>query len=157
MRLSREDILNTILEYLDLLANGRGGATENLEALDVVLDKLALAYHFAEYETEGIVYPDAVREEYERMRKLTVEQFPDFGYYNKPSSVTGEVAEAQMFVGDAVDDVADMAVDLLEVAWRWQNTSVDDALWHFRLGYESHWGEHLRYLQLYIRASKEEA
>ena len=157
MQLGREDILKTILEYLDLIANGKGGAAENLQALDLALDKLALAYHFARYETGGVVYPDAPREEYERMRSLTVEQFPDFGYYNKPSSVIGEVAEAEVFVGDAVDDVADMAVDLLEVAWRWQNTSVDDALWHFRLGYESHWGEHLRYLQLYIRASREEA
>ena len=44
-------------------------------------------------------------------------------------------------IADAYDDIADIAGDLFQVQWCFANTSDRDALWHFGLGYDSHWGD----------------
>ena len=153
--MSREDIYNSVLEYLDLIEVGRKDAQENLQTLEKVLAKLALAYYYSDYQFDETDYPDAPEGE-KKWHKLAAERFPDFGYYNMPISITQQPGEPQWGGGYAIDDIGDIATDLHEVAWCWQNTSIEDALWHFRFGFESHWGEHLRYLQLYIHAFKNE-
>ena len=65
-----------------------------------------------------------------------------------------KVGEAALNVGDAVDDIADIAMDLDDVLCRWTE-SPDDALWHFVHGFNAHWGEHLRALQLYLYVRRE--
>ena len=57
--------------------------------------------------------------------------------------------EPAVTAGDAVDDLTDIAVDLQEVLDR-SGKSTDDAIWHFRFGYQAHWGRHLRWLQLIL-------
>lgn len=154
MYMNREDIHNAVLEYIDLIENNRGTVEENLLALEVVLDKLALAHNFIDFQFDAADHREAPREDYKRLRQLAEARFPGFGYYNLPGSITENIAESTMVVGDALDDVADIAVDLHEIAWCWDNNSPEDALWHFQFGYESHWGEHLRSLRLYILAAK---
>jgi len=55
-------------------------------------------------------------------------------------------------VGDAIDDITDIAVEMEEIEWRWKNTSEADALWHFRFGASRHWIDHMRQLQFYLNA-----
>jgi hypothetical protein len=153
MQISRADIYNAVIEYLALIEIGKSNAEENLQTLEMVLDKLALAYHYSEHQFDEADYPDAL-EAQKKWHKLASQRFPDFGYYNMPISITQRIGESEWGMGDAIDDLGDIAKDLQEVAWCWQNTSIEDALWHFRFGFESHWGEHLRFLQLYIRAFK---
>jgi hypothetical protein len=43
--------------------------------------------------------------------------------------------------------LTDISIDLKEVQWKWENTSIDDAPWCFENGYITHWGWHLRSLQ----------
>ena len=50
----------------------------------------------------------------------------------------------------AVDNLAGIINDLEAVAWRFENTSAADALFDFELGFQSHWGRHLRSLQLFL-------
>ena len=83
-------------------------------------------------------------------------RFPSLGYYNIPSTISVNVGEAEMHTGDALDDLADIANELSECVWRWQNNSENDALWHFRFSYETHWRSHLRSLQLYLQALRSE-
>lgn len=54
--------------------------------------------------------------------------------------------------GDAIDDLADIAGELQEVAWLWRNAGPDPALWQFHLLYRGHWGQHLHGLRLYFHA-----
>jgi hypothetical protein len=75
--MNRNDIHNAVLEYIDLIENGRGGAEENLRSLELVLDKLALAHNFIEYQFDNTDYPDAPRKDYKRLRKLAEARFPD--------------------------------------------------------------------------------
>lgn len=65
-------------------------------------------------------------------------------------SVTKELGESKVLLGDGIDDIVDILLDLKGVLWRFSNTSVDDALWHLNQDYQYHWGLHLRNLQLYL-------
>jgi hypothetical protein len=150
-----QDIRVSINDFLDLLENSKGDAQANMHALELALDRLALAYHFA-----GNVFveyqPDPPKQDYERFRKLASVRFPRFGLYNVPSRITDQIMETELQVGDALDDLADIARDLSAVVWCWEHTSEMNALWHFRFGYEQHWGEHLRHLQSYLSALRSE-
>lgn len=108
MRMNPHDIHNAVLEYLDLIEKGKGDAEENLQALELSLDKLALAHNFIEYQFDATHHPKAPGQDYERLRKLAEARFPDFGYYNTPVCITEKIAESEMSVGDPIDDVADI-------------------------------------------------
>ncbi len=157
MHMNRQDIRKAVDDFLDLLENGKGSEKENIRALEFALDQLALASHFLDDEFDEVAYPDPPTQNYNQLRDLAVRRFPKFGFYNVPSKITAQVMEAKMQVGDALDDVADIACDLSKVVWCWDHTSETNALWHLSFGYEHHWGEHLRNLQLYLYACHSEA
>jgi len=142
-----------VYDYLALIENPPGNEAEDLQALELALDQLALAYHFCTYEFED-GHPAPPDRNYAHFRELAVQHFPNFGYYNVPSVITDKIIQAEMYVGDAIDDVSEIAGDLKQVAWAWENTSENDAIWHFRFGFDSHWGTHLRNLQGYVHAFK---
>jgi len=129
-------------------------ADENLRELALCLDQLALAYRFVKNDFEELDYPSAPSSDYNRLCELARERFPDFGWYQQLSNIEVQNEEAAILTHDALDDIADIALALDEVRWCWENTSHDDAMWHFKFGYESHWGDHLRHLQLYVHVLK---
>ena len=59
-----------------------------------------------------------------------------------PSDIEGDI--------EAVEDLSGILDDLEEIRWRFDRTSEADALFHFKLGFQSHWGHHLRSLQKII-------
>jgi hypothetical protein len=83
-------------------------------------------------------------------RNLRQDVATALGYYNVPSSITKELGESKVLLGDGIDDIVDILLDLKGVLWRLDNTSVDDALWDLNQGFQYHWGLHLRDLQLYL-------
>lgn len=146
--MTRQEILGTAKEFLALLEGS--GPTEELEGrLRWLLDRLALAYHFAEAPFDGRHFPAPPRADDAALRPRIGQRFPGLGFYNDVLDVAGKPGESEQGIGDAVDDLADIARDLQEVVTRWE-TSEEDALWHFRFGFQSHWGRHLRSLQLYL-------
>ena len=148
--MSRDEIKQTIDDFLSLIEKGCGSAEENEAKLKLLLDKLALAQHFASYTFDGKDYADAPPVAYEDLRKLVTAQFPKYGYYNVVADVTIKIAETEVNTGDAIDDIADIAGDLFETKWCWENNSVEDGLWHFKNNFENHWSQHLRGLQTYL-------
>ena len=110
------------------------------------LDELALSYHdtpLGDPDESDDSPPREDRVEYADIGS----RFPDFGYYGSadPKEVPGDA-----IVGDAIDDIMDIANDLKEVLWRFDQFGPDDANWHFRFLYQIHWGEHLRDLARYL-------
>ena len=59
--------------------------------------------------------------------------------------------DGNFVLGDAIDDLCDIANDLSEVLWRWEHLGADDAHWYLRLMY-MHWGWHMRELQSFLHA-----
>ncbi|HOS43067.1 MAG TPA: DUF5063 domain-containing protein [Armatimonadota bacterium] len=144
------DIYQVIEEYLDLIENGRGSIPANEAALVLILDKLALAWHSAKPYRDEQAYPDPPWSDQDTLRKMICGLFPNYGWYQIPLSISALRELGEMGVGDAIDDLLDIAKEMYQVQWRWQHTSHDDALWYFHWSYGAHWGEHLRALQLYL-------
>ncbi len=80
-------------------------------------------------------------------------RFPNYGFYNIATDISVRIGETVLGVGDAVNDLADIATDMYEVVWLWEHTMLENALWQYRWGYENHWGDHLRNLQLYVKTN----
>jgi hypothetical protein len=136
------------------LPDAPGTIVERKEALRVVLDRLAIVYDsvrgapFDEAES-----PEPQRIGYDVVRKRFAAAFPDLGLYDAVTELSKAVSSPEVTAGDALDDLADIAVDLQEVLDR-AKVSIDDAVWEFRFGFDAHWGTHLRWLQLYLHANR---
>lgn len=129
-----------------------GGPEARLQHLRRTLDRLAVAYHALETSpvpTEE--HPAPERTEYGTMRARFAAAFPDLGAYHAVQDVAPPADPAEVTLGDALDDLTDIALDLEEVLAR-ARVSVEDALWYFRFLFDAHWGTHLRFLQLYLHA-----
>jgi hypothetical protein len=151
MPASPQEIRDAIEEFIALLENSAIPAEERMQRLRRSLDLLALLQHDVSYVFDERDYPDAPRKEHKAIRQVVSARFPGLGYYNIPSSVTQHIAESSMDVGDAIDDIGDIAIELYEVLWRLDHTSTDDALWYFANSYFTHWEHHVRELQLCLQ------
>ena len=121
-----------------------------IETLIHSLDKLTCQVHEAEFEFDENEYDDAPEINYGELRTVVEKKFPKLGYYHtsdfeEPTEKSGEVS-----LGDAIDDIVDIVADLKDVKWYFENTSRNNAIWHFVIGFRSHWGGHVRELQTYL-------
>lgn len=143
------NIETEINNFLDLIL-GHNSKLEDLNELIFALDRLAISSHKIEYKFDETDYPDNSSFDLSAIRKKVDKRFPDLGSYNIAIDVCEKIGESEIATGDAIDDLTDITLDLLRVRWRFENTSNNDALWHFELSFRSHWGRHLRDLQLYL-------
>ena len=144
-----EEIYHVISRFLNLIEQGTDHELGNAQMLEKTLDELALAVHFVGDEFDSSNF-DAPKQNPAELWMLVEQRFPQLGFYNMPGNLYDSIADSDIVVGSAIDDIVDIAIDLTEVLWRWKNTSEQDALWHFKFGYRSHWGAHLRSLQSYL-------
>ncbi|MFY0522667.1 DUF5063 domain-containing protein [Archangium gephyra] len=149
--MTRGEILDAVKQFLSLM-EGAGPAEEREKALRLALDRLALAYHFAEAPSDDRDHPGPPRADYQVLRERISALFPRYGFYNAVLDVTEKVGAPETGIADAIDDLTDITLEMHEVLARWETTSEEDALWHFRFLYETHWGQHLRSLQQYLHA-----
>ena len=155
--MSRDEIKQTIDDFLSLVEKGCGSAEENERRLKLLLDKLAYAQHFAKFEFDGADYPDAPKLNHSELMRLAGIRFPvcKGEYYVALDAATNVgVKDPEFGIQWATDDVADITRELYETKWRWENNSPEDGLWHFTFSYESHWAEHLRGFQRYLTELK---
>ena len=156
--MSRDEIKQTVDDFLSLVEKGCGSPEENESRLKFLLDKLALARHFAEFEYDDKDYPDVPNLEHKKLMILARERFPACdGDYTVTLNVTDIVRfleKPDFGIRMAADDIADIAGDLYEVKWRWENNSPEDGLWYFTLSFDSHWENHLRGFQYYLNELK---
>lgn len=141
----------TIATTRSFLALLHEGPTPSSRKLLRSLDELAMAYHHTPEGNPSETDVTPTRKDYQERYVSLGKRFPNYGYY-AVSDPTEPVNEKGM-VGDAIDDLADIAADLEEVVWRFENLDANDAHWHFRFLFEIHWGMHLRELSLYLHAN----
>jgi len=156
MNIERQDIISSVVSFLESLESNNN--ENSIESLEFALDKLALCRHFiGEITDDKKEYPESQNRDYLQWRKIIEKRYPDFGFYNVSSEVSEKIGEAELLIGDAIDDLSDIANELSDFIWRWKNNSENNALWHFCYSYEIHWGSHLRCLQMYLHALKTES
>ena len=89
--------------------------------------------------------------DYNTIRKNAEANFPEFGLYHSLWESHKLNKDPDVVTGDAIDDISDIIKDLLEVKWRFENTSEQDALWTFqnlmRIHSEQHLVDFLKYLK----------
>ena len=151
MPASPDQIQTSVAEFIRLIEDDAISPGNRLLRLRRSLDQLGLLQHDTSYAFDDRDYPDAPSKDYQTLRQIVASRFPELGHYNIPGSVTQHIAEADMHVGDAIDDITDIALDLYDVQWRWENTSVGNALWYFTNSYSNHWEEHVRDLQMCLQ------
>ncbi len=127
-----------------------GEAADVMETrLRLALDDLAVAYEITPEPTYSTEYPEPARGDYTTTRARCASVFPGLSWYHAVIDLLSPGGEPTVTNGDALDDLTDIVLDLEEVLER-SKTSIEDAVWHFRFGFQTHWGRHLRWLQLVL-------
>lgn len=118
------------------------------EALLAALDRLVFAYHDTP-EVEPDTELEAPRSGGPALYKQVAARFANYGLY--PVSDPAASIEDAEGMGDAIDDLMDLTLDMREVVWLADQAGQNDAHWSFRLHY-FHWGRHARELSLYLHS-----
>ena len=85
---------------------------------------------------------------YEALRAEISRQWPELGFYDEDSGE--ELGDQFSSVGDAIDDLTDIALDLgrsLEIV----NVNASGAISQLRFCYDTHWGNHAADLRKHLK------
>lgn len=119
------------------------------EALLGALDRLIEAYHRTPEAGPSDTDLEPPRSGGPALYQQVASRFPDYGHY-PVADPTASIGDGAM-MGDPIDDLADLTMDMRDVVWRAEHLGSEDAHWQFRLLY-CHWGRHARELALYLHA-----
>ncbi|WP_452599363.1 DUF5063 domain-containing protein [Pontimicrobium sp. MEBiC01747] len=107
-------------------------------------------------------YKESYSLSYDEVKENVIENFPKLGYYNlvlDSHDVVYKKGESEPYVnlalGDPIDDICDILKDLLEVKWRYENYSKENANWSFMFLMKNHSEEHLVNLLKYLKDLEE--
>jgi hypothetical protein len=125
------------------------GETPTDEALLAALDRLVAAYHETPDANPSDKDVEAPRQDGTSLAKEVGARFPDYGLY--PMADPTKPLEGAAMMGDAVDDLADLTLEMREVMWIAEHVGVENAHSDFRLFFFD-WGRHARELSLYLHA-----
>lgn len=142
-----------IEHYLDfILSPVRIGQDEREKTLLLahILDELAIRVHdlsgiFIDTESE-----DEPRLDYQDTYKILMQHFSDYRYYSTVLDINDPAKTDNLAVGDPLDDLADIAVDLSDVLGVAKKFGEAAGQYAFVDSYHIHWGYHLRQLQLFL-------
>lgn len=144
-------MIDAVRQYLDFFQSPPKDMQMRLSSLAQHLDQLVLAYYSTtdvEGDHENLdTPPHDYSAVYGRMGAL----FPSLGYYADVEPT--EDFDQKPSIGDAIDDLADIYSDMVDVVWYAENASLNEATWHFRFGYQVHWGAHLHNVRRYLATS----
>ena len=142
------EIINEITKY---------GLNLNLEIEDKEADleknlvKIYSKFFEIKYEYDDKDYPEFKKSNFPNVIENVRTNFPDFGFYHEVLNVHELNKDAENAIGDAVDDLSDIIFNLLEIKWRKENNSEQDALWFFELIFRSHTQQHIISLLNFIK------
>lgn len=134
------EIINEITKY---------GLIPNLDIedretkLEENLVKIYSKYFEIEYKYDDNEYPEFSKIKLPNIIENVRSNFPQFGFYNKVLDCHVLSENTNNAMGDSIDDLADIIFDLLEIKWRAENNSEQDALWFFELIFRSHTQQHI--------------
>ena len=126
-------MIEVIEAFLDLVLHCPSPALADLARS---LDDLAAVTHRAPPGDASGDFADPPGQDYKTTYALIAARFPALGLCAVADPLSPEDGKAM--TGDAIDDLADIAGELQEVAWLWRNAGPDPALWQFHLLYRGH-------------------
>ncbi|WP_188513546.1 DUF5063 domain-containing protein [Blastomonas aquatica] len=142
-------MVSAINAYLAFLKEEPESEIQRLANLCEALDCLVVEYHpVPDIEPDTVVASPSVP--YEPLAARASASFPELGLYAVVDPIQG--MDQEVMLGDAIDDLADIALDLSSVLLLVENGAVNGAMWEFRFGYQTHWGAHLHQLRGYLHS-----
>ncbi len=124
---------------------------EKERLLEKSLVKIYNLYLDIEYEFDEKDYEDFDKQKYLNVRQNVESNFPDFGFYKVVLDIEDLANNDENGLGDAIDDLTDIILDLLEIKWRIENNSLEDGLWYFQFAFSSHFQQHILDLLNYMK------
>jgi len=146
------DFVGAARDYLRYVLSDESGADPGdvqMMRLTRLLDKLAAATEFTSDEPADTTDEDDSTEAQSFYRRIGA-NFPGLGWYSTVLDINPEPSEDKIAVADAIDDLADIAMDLTAVVRVSESSGLDAARQEFNFRFRTHWGFHLRELQLYL-------
>ena len=125
--------------------------TDRDKVLEKNLIKIYSLYFEINYDFDKTDYPDFNKSALPDIRLKVESNFKDFGYYKTVVEITDIDNLKDSAIGDAIDDLTDIILDLLEIKWRIENNSLADGLWYFELIFYSHTQQHILDLLNYMK------
>ncbi|NEX23733.1 hypothetical protein G3480_26280 [Thiorhodococcus mannitoliphagus] len=145
-RRSRHPIAAAVGRFLHLMAADPGNPPA-LEALIRLLDELAWLAH--QIRREEIEHGDVAVETEPPDADWAASSRQAFAWVGH---VRSEAREGRPQIDCPAVELSEIVDDLARIQWRFRSTSDGDALFHYQLGFISHWGHHLRRVQQALHA-----
>jgi len=138
------------------------GLEQNIEISkddrNLVLEKSLISiyslYFEIQYEYDNTDFEEYYDIKYVNIRKNIESNLPDFGYYTIALDLMDINNKDNMAIGDAIDDLSDIILDLLQIKWRMENNSQNNGLWYFELIFSGHTQQHIIDLLKYLKQQK---
>ena len=133
------------------------GTNEKLQSENKTLEiQRLLVGIYAEYlnvetEFDETDYEEPINLDYDGMRSIVTEHFPNFSWYHSVWESHKINEDVELTTRDSIDDLTDIINDLIEVQWRLENNSEKDGLYQFEFLMKKHSEQHLVNLIKYIK------
>lgn len=125
--------------------------SDKLGRLKLLLVNLYAHYLEVSFEHDENDYNKSPEFKYNEIRPIVESNFPGLGFYHSLFGSHDVSHDADVVMGDGIDDLTDIIKDMLDVKWRFENTSNNNALWYFELHMRSHSEQHLIDLLKYLK------
>lgn len=145
-------LINEIVKY-GLQPNLKIADRDKL--LEKNLIKIYSLYFEIQYEYDDTDYPDFDKTQFPNIIENIKSNFNDFGFYKTVLDINDIDNHTDIGLGDAIDDLSDITLDLLEIKWRIENNSLNNGLWYFEIIFPFHTQQHMLDILNYMKQKNE--
>lgn len=145
------ELIPTINEIVKYGLEPNLATTDKEKKLEKNLVKIHQLYFDIKYKFDETDFSEFDKAEYPDIRQNVTSNFKDFGFYKTILNIEDIDNTKDNALGDAIDDITDIIIDLLEIKWRIENNSLADGLWFFELIFCTHTQQHILDLLNYMK------
>jgi hypothetical protein len=129
--------------------------TDKNKLLEINLVKIYSLYFDIKYVFDETTYPDFNKQALPNIRQNIKSNFKEFGFYKTVLDIKDIDNLKHAGIGDSIDDLMDIATDLLEIKWRMEHNSLADGLCFFELIFKVHTHQHILDLLNYMKQNEQ--
>lgn len=145
------ELIPTINEIVKYGLQPNLNVTDKEKLLEKDLLKIYNLYFDIEYKFDETEYPIFDKGKLPNIRQNIENNFKDFGFYKTILDINDIDNLKDNTIGDAIDDLSDITLDLLEIKWRIENNSLADGLCYFQFIFYGHTQQHILDLLNYLK------
>ena len=145
------ELIPTINEIIKYGLQANLVETDKEKLLERNLVKIYNLYFDIEFEFDETDFPDFDKSKLPNIRENIESNFKDFGLYKLVIDINDIDNLTDNGIGNAVDDLTDIILDLLEIKYRIETNSLADGLWYFQLAFYTHTQQHILDLLNFIK------